>query len=229
MRPAPLYDQQYIDNYDSNNGRKTLAGKFMQQGHVVLEKILPPDFQAKDILEVGAGTGHHIGFVKPGYDRYVMTDGHDLMLEIARKNHAEALDTGKFIIEKQDATALSYADNSFDRLIATHVLEHIPDPVKTLAEWNRVVKPGGIISILLPCDPGILWRFGRTLGPRRTAIAQGMPYDYMQATEHVNAIFNLVVIIRHHFTILSENFYPAMVPLPDINLFYSCHLRVDDK
>lgn len=128
-------------------------------------------------------------------------------------------------LEKQDPTKLTYFDAAFDRLIATHVLEHLRRPVDVLAEWDRVVRPGGLITIVLPCDPGILWRLGRYFGPRRNAEKVGIAYDYLQATEHVNSIFNLSVIMRHHFDINAELWYPARVSLPDLNLFYICHLR----
>ncbi|MCK4785463.1 MAG: hypothetical protein KAV87_17050, partial [Desulfobacteraceae bacterium] len=91
--------------------------------------------------------------------------------------------------------------------------------------WDRVVRPGGVISIALPCDPGLLWRLGRHLGPRRSAQKIGLPYDYLIAAEHINSIFNLVVFIRHHFGVLTESWYPARLPVPDLNLFYICHIR----
>jgi ubiquinone/menaquinone biosynthesis C-methylase UbiE len=147
------------------------------------------------------------------------------MLNIARKKFCAEVSSGSLVLEKQDATRLSYPDGSFDRLIATHVLEHLPEPVSVLREWNRVVRPGGIISIVLPCDPGFLWRLGRHLGPRRNAKKLGLAYDYLQAAEHINSIFNLVVFIRHHFESLNELWYPTRIPVPDLNLFYICHIN----
>jgi len=129
------------------------------------------------------------------------------------------------VFDYQDAAKTTYKDGTFDRLIASHVLEHIPDPVQALAEWDRVVKPGGVISIVLPCDPGMLWRLGRHLGPRRSATKAGIEYDYNQAIEHVNSIFNLVVFIQYHFDNIKEYWHPFRVPLPDVNLFYICHIR----
>ena len=45
---------------------------------------------------------------------------------------------------------LPLEDNSFDTVIARHVLEHLIDPVKVLKEWSRVVKTGGRIIIAVP-------------------------------------------------------------------------------
>ena len=226
MREAPAYESGYVQAYDANNSGRTLAGSFLLKSHRLLEDLLPRDAQFARLLEVGTGTGHHLPYVKRDFTQYVMTDGNDDMLEIERTKYAAEVAAGWLVIEKQNATALTYPDHSFDRLIATHVLEHLPDPVKVLREWNRVVRPGGVISIVLPCDPGLLWRAGRHFGPRRNATKMGLPYDYLEAAEHINSIYNLVVFIRHHFESLVESWYPLRVAVPDLNLFYICHVRV---
>jgi len=225
MRKEPSYEQAYVQSYDQHNADRTLAGRFLQKSHMLLESTLPKEDSAGTILEVGAGSGHHFAYVEKNFSKYIMTDASQDMLSIASEKYQKEISTGLLEIDEQNATALSYPDHSVDRLIATHVLEHLPDPVSVLKEWNRVVRPGGIISIVLPCDPGLLWRFGRYLGPRRNAKKKGIAYDYLQAAEHINSIFNLVVFMRHHFEDLSESWYPAMVPVPDLNLFYVCHAR----
>ncbi len=225
MRNAPSYELSYIQSYDTNNTEQTLAGYFLQKGHHLLEKTLPQKQDFYRVLEVGAGSGHHFPCVTHDFHKYVMTDESSAMLEMASKKFLNQLASGVLEIEMQDATALTYPDNSFDRLIATHVLEHLPHPVNVLGEWNRVVRENGIISIVLPCDPGMLWRLGRHFGPRRNAKKLGIAYDYLQAAEHINSIYNLVVFLRHHFENISEFWYPTRIPTPDLNLFYICHLR----
>lgn len=227
MRDVPSYELSYIQSYDKNNAENTLAGYFLQKSHSLLEKTLPAITGPQVILEVGAGSGHHFPYVKAGFSRYMMTDGSTEMLAIGSEKYSREISSGTMLIELQDATKLNYADSSVDRLIATHVLEHLPNPVNVLKEWNRVVKPGGVISIVLPCDPGMLWRLGRHLGPRRNAQKLGLAYDYLQAAEHINSIFNLKVFIQHHFEFITETWYPAKVPLPDLNLFYICHIRTN--
>lgn len=45
-----------------------------------------------------------------------------------------------------------FADGELDYVIARHNLEHYVDPLKALDEWARVLKPGGVICLVLPDD-----------------------------------------------------------------------------
>lgn len=132
----------------------------------------------RHVLEIGAGAGEHFQFIRHSFDKYILTDLDPKVLDVARKKLAEIHD-GKIGYEIQTANGLTYSDNTFDRLVAIHVLEHIYYPHLVLKEWHRVLKHGGILSILIPTDPGLAWRLGRHFGPRRNAIKQGLAYDYI--------------------------------------------------
>jgi SAM-dependent methyltransferase len=45
---------------------------------------------------------------------------------------------------------IPYSDGSFDLVIANHVLEHVPDDLKALAEIHRIIKPGGYAILQTP-------------------------------------------------------------------------------
>ena len=55
-------------------------------------------------------------------------------------------------IRSEDLQAMTFADNSFDVVIALDVFEHIADPLKAFAELRRVIKPSGIGLITVPLD-----------------------------------------------------------------------------
>lgn len=91
-----------------------------------------------------------------------------------------------FTIDKGDANAMPYADNSFDCVICNAVLEHVPRPLNVVDEIKRVTKPGGLIVIGVPGYRPIpaleRWqgRLSRMLpmlasGPRLNAIVRATP------------------------------------------------------
>lgn len=62
------------------------------------------------------------------------------------------------------ACALPFHDHSLDYVVASHVLEHVANPVAALVEWVRVVRPGGIIYCVVP-DRRHTWDHPRGLTP----------------------------------------------------------------
>jgi len=67
--------------------------------------------------------------------------------------HLHNLDSGKFVPVDllADAEALPMIkDRSLDFVIASHLLEHIPDPIAAVAEWIRIVKDGGTLFLAVP-------------------------------------------------------------------------------
>jgi ubiquinone/menaquinone biosynthesis C-methylase UbiE len=194
----------------------------MQAGHRLAERPFDAGLNFEHVLEVGAGTGEHLPFVRHGFERYVLTDVDEKSLKVARRKLVGRHE-GKLSFELQADGRLTYADNSFDRLVATHVLEHIYQPHLALKEWRRVLKNGAVMSILIPTDPGLAWRLGRHLGPRRKATQQGIAYDYVMAREHVNSCNNLIALLRHYFPGMREAWWPLPVPSMDLNLFFAAH------
>lgn len=56
----------------------------------------------------------------------------------------------EWALSAADITALPFADNSFDHIICSEVLEHIPDEAAAAAELIRILKPGGNLIVSVP-------------------------------------------------------------------------------
>ena len=52
-------------------------------------------------------------------------------------------------LKQADILSIPYADQSFDVVMAAHVLEHLPEPRRALIEMTRVLKPGGLLFVCM--------------------------------------------------------------------------------
>lgn len=110
---------------------------------------------AGEVLEVGAGTGNNLAHYGPAVTRLVLTDPEPAMLDRLR-GHLHRLDPSvKAQVEQASASALPYADASFDVVVATLVLCSVPDQAVALAELRRVLRPGGSLVFIehVAADP----------------------------------------------------------------------------
>lgn len=217
------YRNSFSDVYDDSNYASPIQATVMRASHRLVERRLPATATYSKVLEIGAGTGEHLPFVRHSFDEYTLTDSDSATLEVAKKKNSASVHREKLKFEIQEGTTLSYPDGSFDRVVAVHVLEHIYQPHLAITQWRRVLRKGGLLSILIPTDPGVAWRMGRHFGPRRNAIKRGIAYDYVMAREHVNSCNNLLALLRHYFPERSEAWWPLPLPSIDLNLFFAFH------
>ena len=77
---------------------------------------------------------------------------------------------------------------------------HLENPEIGLNEWRRVVKPGGILTIYLPCEPGLILRMFRKFVSNRKANKLGYSgFSLYIARDHVNSAQNMMEVIKHVF------------------------------
>jgi SAM-dependent methyltransferase len=57
----------------------------------------------------------------------------------------------QFVMEASDPSGI--ADETYDFVAASHVLEHVANPLRALREWNRILRPLGTILLVLPHKP----------------------------------------------------------------------------
>jgi len=122
----------------------------------ILEML--PLGQAREILDVGAGTGELFeDLTRRAPQAHIMgVDRSAGMLRVAQAR-------GGALLAVMDAQRLAFADAAFDVAVCIFVLFHLPDPVKALRELRRVLRPGAEIGTVTwgndPGPPGAaIWR-----------------------------------------------------------------------
>ena len=110
------------------------------------------------LLDLGCGFGRHAFEAFRRGARVVALDRSDAELKEVRQTFAAMVDAGEAGTGPGDSAAevngdglhLPFPDGAFDRVIASEVLEHIPDDEAAMAELARVLRPGGTIAVTVP-------------------------------------------------------------------------------
>lgn len=136
---APTYDKlNHRLSWDIDKGWRRKAIRQLQP------------FAPKTLLDIATGTGDFAilaaKMLKP--EKLIGADISEGMMEIGRqKVKAEGLDS-IVSFEKEDCLNLSYADGTFDAVTAAFGIRNFADLDKGLKEMQRVLKPGGHLSIV---------------------------------------------------------------------------------
>nr|VFK79561.1 MAG: 2-polyprenyl-6-hydroxyphenyl methylase / 3-demethylubiquinone-9 3-methyltransferase [Candidatus Kentron sp. SD] len=132
------YFEEIGDNFD-----KWMSDYDVYRRALLICKILGDQGQNKSCLEIGCGTGKISEVIRHRVDSLTVSD----ISETLAQGVGSRLNI-KWI--QQDACNLSIADNSFDVVISSECIEHVPDPEKALAEMVRVLKSNGVLIVTTP-------------------------------------------------------------------------------
>ncbi len=172
-------------------------------------------------LELGAGIGAHIG-----YEDLFRQDYHCVEL---RQNMADEIIRRYPMITATVADCQQrtpYDSSSFDRIVAVHVLEHLPDLPACLDEVNRLLKPGGLFSVVLPCDPGLAYGFARKISAERIFKKRyNLPYDWFIGREHINSPDEILTLMTKSFDQIDRTYFPLRLPIVSLNLCIGTTMR----
>jgi SAM-dependent methyltransferase len=106
------------------------------------------------VLDVGCGDGKLVVALRAAGVHAVGLEG-----SIGPARRAAAETGGRAVVG--NPAALPFATSTFDAVVVWHVLEHLPEPRRTLAEVARCLRPGGILVVAVPDAAGVAARLGR--------------------------------------------------------------------
>jgi len=217
-----FYDKTYEEMFYSS-GKSSLATKLI---HIALERKVKKNTY-ETVLEVGGGAGLHFPYVKHTFSKYQLTDL--LSLELTEEAKKAELD-GILEFSEQNAERLSITSKSVDRTIFMCVLHHLGNPEEALKEARRVTRKGGLVSIYLPCDPGLLYRQTRKLFTRGISKKLGIDYELINVREHINHHYQLSKLIDEVFKddLINSRTFPFFSISYDFNLYSIYHIEITD-
>ena len=136
---APTYDTlNHRLSWDIDKGWRRKA----------ISQLAP--YKPQSLLDIATGTGDFAimaaQMLSP--QRLIGADISEGMMDIGRQKVRKAGLDGIISFEREDCTALSYADNSFDAVTAAFGIRNFANLDKGLAEMCRVLKKGGHLSIV---------------------------------------------------------------------------------
>jgi len=198
----------------------SLVEKF-NHGYVV--EHAPKQFVST--LEIGAGVGGHFK--------------HEILTEEQKRNYV-AIELRENIVKKFKEShpdirielgdcqkTLPFKDGEFDRILAIHVLEHLPNLPAALKEMHRLCnKKQGIFSVVIPCEGGMVYGVARKISAEKIFVRRyKQPYKWFIENEHINMPREIMRELSRYFKIEHKSLYPFSVPIINLNLCIGLTLR----
>jgi ubiquinone/menaquinone biosynthesis C-methylase UbiE len=218
--------------------QQRISDDFMQHWHEVLPrryKVIddfnhryavqhaPKNFART--LEIGAGLGEHLEYEQLSSEQTKQY----VALEL-RPNMAEAIQRrfpGIQVAVGDCQARLPFSDDYFDRIIAVHVLEHLPMLPAAVSEMYRVCdKQKGMLSVVIPCEGSLAYNLARRISAQRQFEKRyKQSYRWFIEREHLNKPAEIIYELEQHFTTEHRGFFPIPIPATFCNLCIGLTLR----
>jgi SAM-dependent methyltransferase len=177
-------------------------------------------------IEIGAGLGEHLNYERltPEQEReYHALELRENMAVLLSAVHPEV----KTIVGDCQQR-LEFPDGRFDRYLAVHVFEHLPNLPASLAEaWRLLDKQHGQLLAVIPCEGGAAYGLARRISAQRLfERTYHMSYKPFIEREHINRPAEILRELDTYFTLEQRRYFPlAFLPVVTANLCIGLVLR----
>jgi phosphatidylethanolamine/phosphatidyl-N-methylethanolamine N-methyltransferase len=201
-----------------------MQGAAMLISHKLLNQGIPKELN-RSILDIGGGSMPHKSIIEiNSNDSYCISDTSSVLSKKKQEILKTQYENYEFHIWDKDKNFNQFTGEGrkFTRIIASHVWEHVDNPEFALKLWASLLEDDGIITIAIPCDPGLVWRLGQLISRRKARKLFGLEYseyDLQMSREHVNPAQNLVKIFKYYAPRGSKKLFPFVFPIIEFNLF----------
>jgi SAM-dependent methyltransferase len=177
-------------------------------------------------MEIGAGLGEHLEYelLTPEQEaNYYAVELLEIMAAQIRTRHPRV-----HAIVGDCQAHLDFPDGFFDRYIAVHVLEHLPNLPAAIAEaWRLLQKRSGQLLVVIPCEGAPAYSLARRISAQRIFEKRyGTSYTPFIRREHINVPAEILTELDVYFTIERRRFFPvSFIPIVGANLCIGLALR----
>lgn len=191
--------------------------------HEYVVKNAPANFVRT--LEIGAGLGEHLTYEKLSAKQKQGYVGLEIRENMAAEFHKKNPDIAITVADCQKT--LPYDDDHFDRIIAIHVLEHLPNLPAAIKEAYRLCnKKTGTFSVVIPCEGGLLYSLARKISAQRLFEKRyKQSYQWFIEREHLSTPDEILEELKPYFKITHRHFFPFMLPSVGANLAIGLTLK----
>jgi SAM-dependent methyltransferase len=225
----PLTPEQQARNHEFMRlWHEELAGRpryglVERFNHLFPVRLSRPGFRTT--LEIGAGLGEHLDYERLTPEQeagYHCNEYRENMAAEIRRRHPRVR-----TVVGDCQRPMPFPDGHFDRILAIHVLEHLPDLPACLRELHRLVrKPDGQLLIVIPTEGSPAYGLARRLSAQRLWYRHfDAPYEEFYRREHINLVPEILAELDPYFTVETRRFFPLHVPFWFCNLCIGYALR----
>lgn len=184
--------------------------------HNYVVKTAPKNFSRT--LEIGAGNGEHLKYenLSPEQEaNYVAVDIRENMIA----KLSEQFPHIKAIVGDCQGR-MNFEDGFFDRILAIHVLEHLPNLPAAVREMHRLCdKNRGVLSIVIPCEGSLAYTIARKISAQRIFEARyKQSYRWFIEREHINRPHEIFEELSPYFSLVSSVYFPLPLKMEFCNL-----------
>jgi SAM-dependent methyltransferase len=225
----PLSPEQEIISDDfMHHWHKTLAGNSRYRplekfNHGYVAKNAPLTFTTT--LEIGAGLGEHLEYEKLSALQKKNYVALELRENMARHIASKFPEVQTRVGDCQQR--LPFEADHFDRIIAIHILEHLPNLPAAIKEIHRLCnKKTGQFSVVIPCEGGWAYQLARKISAQRIFERRyKQSYAWFIDREHINVPVEIIEELERYFIIENQHFFPLRIPAINMNLCIGLSLK----
>jgi len=175
-------------------------------------------------LEIGAGIGGHIPYEKLSPAQEQNYHALELRENMAEKIRERFPRINACVGDCQGR--IDFPDGHFDRVLAIHVLEHLPNLPAAIREAHRLCAPEGTFSVVIPCEGGFAYTLARRISAQRIFERRyRQPYRWFIEREHINRPDEIMAELASLFDIVDRTYFPLFLPFVPLNLCIGLTLK----